>query len=322
MLFSELYGSYFNVVAAVLAEACEGGLTDRRLTELVQERAFAESMLSIPAALKSGAWPLLDQDHKTVIRYKPTMPLTTLQKRWLKALLLDPRIALFAPDSTGLEDVEPLYKPDAFVLFDRYADGDPYEDARYIVCFRTVLRAIHEKRMLRIRFCGRTGAQHSITCIPYRLEYSAKDDKFRLLAADKGNTTIVNLARVHACELLEEYVLAEFHPPEKHLQELVLLLHDERNALERALLHFSHFEKETLKLNERLYQIKLRYDREDETELLIRVLSFGPVLEVRSPAEFIALIKARIDRQCHFSLLDGSGEQEHVSTKPPATALS
>ena len=107
MLFSEIYGSYFNVVAAVLSEASDGKLTDRRMTELVREKAFAESALAIPAALKSGTWPLLDQEYHSILHHKPTMPLTMLQKRWLKALLSDPRIALFDPDTTGLEDVDP-----------------------------------------------------------------------------------------------------------------------------------------------------------------------------------------------------------------------
>ena len=77
----------------------------------------------------------------------------------------------------------------------------------------------------------------------------------------------------------------------------MLLLHDERNGLERVLLHFSHFEKETQKLDEQLYEIKLRYDRDDETELLIRVLPFGPILEVAAPAEFKQLIRQRIQKQ-------------------------
>ena len=169
ILFSEIYGSYFNVVAAVLTEAAEGCLTKQRLTELVQEKAFAESVLAIPAALKSGDWPLLGKNFEPVVRHKPTMPLTTLQKRWLKALLLDPRIALFAPDAAGLEDVEPLYQSGTFVWFDQYANGDPYGDEDYIRCFRTVLRAVREKRRLKVRFHSRTGARHSITCIPYRL---------------------------------------------------------------------------------------------------------------------------------------------------------
>ena len=301
MLFSEIYGSYFNVIAAVLAEASEGCLTERRITDLVQEKAFAESALSIPSALKQEAWPLLDQDMNTVIRHSPTMPLTILQKRWLKALLQDPRIALFNPDTTGLNDVEPLYKPDTFVFFDQYADGDPYEDEKYVACFRTVLQSIREKRMLRIRFRGHTGIRHSLVCMPYRLEYSAKDDKFRLQSRGKRNMHTINLARVRSCELLEEYDADSMQLPQERMCELTLLLHDERNALERVLLHFSHFEKETLKLDNQLYQIKLRYDHDDETELLIRVLSFGPVLEVVSPTAFIDLIRERLNKQRFYT---------------------
>ena len=106
MLFSEVYGSYFAVVSDILTEAAAGTLTERRMTQLVQEKAFAESGLSIPAALKSGDWPLLDENMKSVLRHAPSMPLTELQKRWLKSLLSDPRIALFAPSCAGLEDVE------------------------------------------------------------------------------------------------------------------------------------------------------------------------------------------------------------------------
>jgi len=297
MLFSEIYGSYYNVVAAILSEASGGKLTERRMTELVRERAFAESGLTIPSALKSGAWPLLDREYRSVLRRSPTMPLTALQKRWLKALLSDPRIALFNPDTAGLEDVEPLYAPDTFVYFDRYMDGDPYQDPAYITCFQTALKAIREGRKLRVRYRGRSGARHSFICIPCRLEYSAKDDKFRLLAAGVRWLNTINMARVRSCELLEPYDPQAVTPFQERPEELVMLLHDERNGLERVLLHFSHFEKETAKLDDGLYQIRLRYDRDDETELLIRVLSFGPVLEVKSPAEFICLMKERILKQ-------------------------
>lgn len=301
MLFSEVYGSYFQVVSSILQEAAAGGLTARKMTALVQDKAFSESTLAIPAALKSGAWPLLDKELHSVLQHEPSMPLTTLQKRWLKALLLDPRIALFAPDPAGLEDVAPLYHPDTFVYFDRYTDGDPYQDEIYIACFRSALQAIHEKRQLRVRFRGHTGIRHSVVCIPCHLEYSEKDDKFRLLAIQKQRFLTINLARMRSCELLEPYDPAAAQLPALHPKELVLLLHDERNGLERVLLHFSHFEKETQKMDEGLYQIRLRYDPEDETELLIRVLSFGPVLEVTAPDEFILLVKERIARQLRRS---------------------
>ena len=72
---------------------------------------------------------------------------------------------------------------------------------------------------------------------------------------------------------------------------------DERNALERAMLHFSHLEKETERLENDLYRVTLRYQRDDEMELLIRVLSFGPKLRVISPPGFIEQIKERLNRQ-------------------------
>ncbi|MBP3634335.1 MAG: WYL domain-containing protein [Oscillospiraceae bacterium] len=297
MLFHEVYGSYFRVLEQILTHAVKGDLTGSLLTRLVQEKAFAESGLSIPGHLVSGSWPLVDANYGTPLRHVPTQPLTTLQKRWLKALLLDPRMALFAPNTEGLEDVESLFSPDSFVYFDRYADGDPYDDPTYIACFHLVLQALREKRKLRVRFRGHTGIRHSIVCVPVRLEYSPKDDKFRLLTAGDNRRHVINLARVRSCEVLDAYAPEEVKAAKPKKQELTVRLVDERNALERVMLHFSHLEKETVRLDEGTYQMTLHYDKEDETELLIRILSFGPVLQVTAPDSFISLIRERLARQ-------------------------
>ena len=81
--------------------------------------------------------------------------------------------------------------------------------------------------------------------------------------------------------------------PRKVIFELV----DDRNALERVLLHFAHFEKQVGKIDDRKYQVTLHYDKEDETEILIRVLSFGPMIRVVKPWAFINLIKGRLSDQ-------------------------
>lgn len=297
MLFSEVYGSYFNTVSAVLKASTSQAVSNQQLTDFVRQKAFAESVLSIPSHLKSGAWPLLSEENTSLLAHEPHMPLTTLQKRWLKALLVDPRIALFSPCPDGLEDVEPLFTPDMFVFFDQYTDGDPYGDENYIACFRTAMKALREHRKLRVRFQGHTGVSHSLVCKPYRMEYSEKDDKFRLLVAGSRHTSIINMARIISCELLEPYDPALFRIPNGRKETLVMTLRDERNALERALLHFSHFEKETERLDVMRYQITLHYDHDDETELLIRVLSFGPMIQVISPDRFIGLIRERLNKQ-------------------------
>lgn len=297
MLFSEVYGTYYNVLAKLLEKAVEGSLTRETMNDIIREKGFEESILTIPQALENQAWPLIQEDFTTPLDHTPTMPLTTLQKRWLKALLNDPRCKLFDPPTDGLEDVAPLYPPDAFVYFDRYNDGDPFDDPGYIKRFRCILSAIRRKRWLRIQFTDHNGKAHYWRCIPYKLEYSAKDDKFRLISANKRGALCINLARITHCFLLEPYTEEEYQPRTMKKRILVLELKDERNALERAMLHFSHLNKETERIGEDLYKITLFYEREDETELLIRVLSFGPVLKVVFPDDFVKKLRQRLEKQ-------------------------
>lgn len=297
MIFSELYGSYFKAVSSILAKAVDGSLTSRELTRAVLANAFGESLVTIPAKLTDGSWPLLTGDYGTPLHHTPHTPLTLLEKQWLKALLLDPRIRLFEPSEAGLEDVEPLFTPDQFVYFDRYTDGDPYDDPRYIEHFRMILQAMHEKRKLRVRFHGHRGSRQSYVCIPYKLEYSPKDDKFRLITESSGRPLTVNLSRIDSVHILDPWDENEYRQPCERENTLVMELLDSRNALERAMLHFSDLEKETERLDETHYRITLKYRRDDETELLIRILSFGPVLKVLEPEAMVRQIRERLERQ-------------------------
>ena len=77
----------------------------------------------------------------------------------------------------------------------------------------------------------------------------------------------------------------------------MLQVTDERNALERVMLHFSHFEKQTVRIDDTHYHLTMLYEPEDETEVLIRVLSFGPLLKVLEPESFISQLRERIEKQ-------------------------
>lgn len=128
MIFSELYSAYYNAIAKIISRVIQGETDEKTLQETVIQQAFSESVLTILPSLKSEKWQLLKSDMTTPIQNIPSMPLTILEKRWLKAISLDPRIRLFDLSFEGLEDVDPLFTSDDYVIYDKYLDGDPYFD--------------------------------------------------------------------------------------------------------------------------------------------------------------------------------------------------
>jgi len=295
MLFNEVYGSYYNIVTNILREAVRGELTQAAMLKIIRQEGFEESTLTIPAALKEQSWPLLTEDLKTPLRHEPAMPLTLLQKRWLKTLLQDPRIKLFRLEESGLEEVESLYSPECFVYYDRYSDGDNFMDKGYQERFHKILTGLQEERRISVSWKSGKGNLMQQQGTPYRIEYSPKDDKFRLLLASGQKMFIINMARLQKVKLLDFCELSTQVKQKK--REAVLELKDERNALERIMLHFSHLEKETEQLDEEHYRLTFRYFAEEETEILIRILSFGPMIKVVAPESLQQSIRERIGRQ-------------------------
>ena len=81
-----------------------------------------------------------------------------------------------------------------------------------------------------------------------------------------------------------------------------LKITDERNALERVMLHFAHFEKQAEKLGPKKYLVRIKYNREDEAEMVIRILSFGPRVEVVDSENIRKLIIEKLERQRNCGL--------------------
>ncbi|MFR4146281.1 MAG: hypothetical protein ACLT1J_08190 [Mediterraneibacter gnavus] len=67
-LFHEIYGNYYNTIAAILDQAIRSKVSVNEIEKIVEEKAFCESGLEIMDALrrenpvripKPGRWPLL-----------------------------------------------------------------------------------------------------------------------------------------------------------------------------------------------------------------------------------------------------------------------
>lgn len=322
-LFHEMYGAYFRIAARVLGEA---PLNVQRLHCIIAEDGFRDSVLFVPQKLipqKDGSdWGLLRQEPdgtlSAVTKHRPVMPLTLLQKRWLKARLCDPKMRLFLDDSTlavlseRLRDIRPLWEPDMFRYTDSFTDGDDFTAAEYRAHFRILLQAIRKKEIMHIRFHSGNGRRMEMRYLPLAMEYSRKNDKFRLFCcAVRGGrlngSGLINLGRIEQVRgtgvRYEGQVTAEDYFRMRRCDiPVTVRVTTERNAVERFLMEFSSYEKHTDRNAETgECTVQLWYDKQDETELLIRLLSFGPVLEIMGPPAFRAQAAARVRQQYAFN---------------------
>lgn len=302
MIFSELYSAYYRTVAAILSAILDGEQNEKALQDIVVRHAFGESVLTILPALKTEKWQLVHADMTTPIRHKPTLPLTMLQKQWLKAISLDPRVQLFGVVFPDLGNVEPLFTPADYHVYDKYGDGDPYTDPEYIRQFRVILSAIQNGSQIKFNMVNRKGNTMYVRCRPVRLEYSEKDDKFRVITAGWRAVSTVNLAKIQNCAHYQGTQQVKGREREELYDTVTVKIRNERNAPERFLLNFAHFEKQTEKLDKKHYQVRIRYPLNDQPEMVIRMLSFGPMIEVTEPEAFRALMIEKLKKQLNCKL--------------------
>lgn len=336
-LFDKLYSCYYLAVRRILEEAALSPVDSRRMEEICRACAFDESALSIVPELTrpDGAWSALLSAKRGGLfssslgsaSLKP--PLSRLQKAWLKAICSDPRFLLFFSEeerdrlSAALEEdgqVTELYKQEEFYYYDQFQDGDDYESVLYRRHFATILEGILNRQMLRLSYKGKRQLLDPMKVFPVSLQYSAKDDKFRLLCIRRrsgrpGLGYTLNVSKILSCELCRETppaggIQAASAPPfsaasgsgspfvRKAEEPAVIEIDGRRNSLERCMLKFADYEKRTEYDEKRgVYICSICYDIQDETELIIDLLSFGPVIRVVSPERIVRQIRERVMRQ-------------------------
>ena len=313
-IFSDVYNCYYQVVKSLIEK--KNCISKKELDYRVKEMGYEESVLFLIPKLVSKEWSLFEKEGDVFISKVSDgfyVPLTKLQRSYLKAILLDEKIQLFLTQEQlttlqdYLSDVVPLWQPEDLYYFDRFEDSDDYASETYKLHFQRILQATKTHQYVDILYHSRSGNLVHHTCLPCRLEYSIKNDRFRLLALKDhtrrdATVEIFNLNRMEEITLLEQTVskppnlnrcLKRSYAPEP----VSILIWNERNALERAMLQFANYEKNTTKLDENTYQCLIYYNKSVETELLIEVLSFGPMIQVVGNDEFLKLVKERLRMQ-------------------------
>lgn len=326
-LFEKIHSRYYHIIRHILLEASLHPLTRQEIESLARAQGFQESALSIVPKLLDASWPFLkkqpDGRYTSALRHPEAhYAMTVLQKSWLAFLLSDIRISLFLSAqeqqelSAFLKDFPPCCTPEEFHYFDRYSDRDPYESPEYQKNFRTILSALKQtaagkKQAVFVAYTGKTGNSSTYEVIPKEILYSSRDDKFRVVCIPcfrrrNHHPYCFNMSRIQACTLSKREFSDRYeknpsdftymHTPAP--APVVIEISGQRNSLERCMLHFAQYRKQTEYDKEKqVYYCSIYYDIEDEPQLLIEILSFGPVIRVLSPDSFVQSIRERVKRQ-------------------------
>ena len=298
-LFSEIYSTYYSITEKILKKRT---VTKAEIADIIRQNGFSESVLFLePKLTGEGGYGLLkkeDSVYKSILKKEPHIPLTALEKAWLCAVLSDPRSGLFLDTEqksqlAELLGAKKLYQRNFLNCFDQYSDGDH---------FRDILSAIHGKKLIKISFQTRKDNRITHYFLPTKIEYSAKNNKFRVYVnryqkrrmVDSG---IINLSQVTLTKLTDITPESFLAVTDKKKQAKIKIL-NERNAVNRFMLEFAELEKESVfDEDSGECMVSIKYDEQNENEIIIRLLSFGSVVEVLSPCDFRRKIKERVDRQ-------------------------
>lgn len=104
---------------------------------------------------------------------------------------------------------------------------------------------------------------------------------------------IKNFQRVR--DYMREFYLYGFKSRDAFHKKSARLYDDERRTVKTNFEHRRNQQAEQSAAHR--YLVKVTYEKDDETEVLIRILSYGPMIKVVGPEQFLALIKERLSKQ-------------------------
>lgn len=315
-LFSEVYNCYYTAIGEIINKSLDGEISKENAKEIIKKIAFEESDIFINSKIDSEAWSFWDDKNKLKIKNKTKLPLTKAQKMWLCAIFNDERINLFFDKEEVIKfrkyfkdkNIEPIFRQTDFYYFDQFYLGDNCLDETYVEHFKKLVSAVKSKQILNISYNNRKDKQISKDFLILKIEYSKKNNRHRAYAVHikdnrRKNVYLLNIAKINKISNSEitynkEISFEQYAENNLEKEPIVLEISNERDALERCMVQFANFNKRT-EYNEKTkkYICYIYYNKDLETELLIQVLSFVPLVKLLGHDKFLKLFKDRVALQ-------------------------
>ncbi|GAU79965.1 WYL domain-containing protein [Fusibacter sp. 3D3] len=314
-----LYNIYknkmFSVTTFIINDILnQGSYTKKELEDSLQKMGFNENLFFDDIVdSKSEIFDLNDGLYSP--KSKKMVPIipSLQEKEWLKMILTAPEIKLFLPENLintldqALSDFPENLKLSNFEFKSTHETDDPLNSVEFIETFQTLLKAILGQKIIGYDYVAQDGTYFkSQSSIPYKIEYSKLNAKFRLFMFSLTNhkPVKVNISQLktlwiqennfdYSKEIIEAEVLSC-----KSQSPIILEIDNISYIMERCFSMFSHYEKESyFDSQKNKFIIELQYYLLDEAELIKDILSFGSHILVIEPQHIRKRIVERIE-QC------------------------
>lgn len=320
-LFKNYYSRYTHIFHKLIEASTSSSIDKHFITKYVSLHGFLETPLILTPKIldpnQKDSFPLLkklpdSKKYNSILKNRPSSFLTNLEMKWLKNILTDSKINLFLSSKTQsklnneLKNIDSLFPSEHFERLDTALDSDSVENEVYQKHFWKIKEGILNKEVLYIEY--QSGNDKSLVGFfaPLRIEYSLRDDKFRLKClkiSSGGKTTFhrLNLARITYIKNTDENFNESYFKrlnKTKNSNPLEIEIHNFRNGFERTFIQLSQYKKSSWYDEENnVCHMSIDYDPVDEMDLLITMLSFGPIIKVKSPEKFKSMYISRIKQQ-------------------------
>ena len=310
IIFNEVFSTYYTVLREIINSK---PMDTKELQTFIKARGSDESNLFLLDNFnKLSFLEEINGKWQSKLEGKLEQPFTNLEKSWLKAIISDPKIKLFADEyeinilDSMLGDVEPLFDWSFFHYFDQNSENIDFTNEEYIYKFRLLKKAIEEEKSVILDYTNIWNENYVEETIPLKIEYSLKSDKFRLLGVrfrkGKKELKAYNINQINKIVEIKEYsdksIDRNPYADEYCEEPVTVVVHNMRGAVMRFMIEFSTYKKESTFDDETgECTTTFYYHTEEKHEIINKILSFGVSVKVLSPSAVIEEIKARIKKQ-------------------------
>lgn len=226
--------------------------------------------------------------------YKDIVPLSIMEIRWLKTIIScgDGRINQFMSDEEikVIDNLLNIYYPtlaplpvEKIVYYDRFGFNSK-NIGREALVLNTIINSINNQSTIRIKYHTMRNRVKQGEFKPIILEFSKRNNRFQGFFQDCNSDRIytMNISRIESA--VETGTLFDYAEAEQayncfrneNTMSVELEFYDVKNIADRILTEFSPWKKKCIYDSKtHLFRLTIFYQKQDEMDLVIRLLGYG-----------------------------------------------